>query len=62
MRGGPLFRAALRVWLGSGEVVFRSGLLLANDPTAPGVHLLAKANGSSIRVVAKDGRERLITP
>lgn len=39
-----------------------SGLLLANDATAPGVHLLAQATGSSVRVVNKDGRERLITP
>jgi hypothetical protein len=26
------------------------------------VHLLAKAEGSSVRVANKDGRERLITP
>lgn len=39
-----------------------SGLLLANDATEPGVHILAKAAGSSVRVVNKDGRERVIAP
>jgi hypothetical protein len=50
----------IRVKLGAGKE--GSGLLLANDATEPGVHILAKANGSSIKVVNKDGRERLITP
>ena len=40
----------------------RVGLLLANDATEPGVHILAKAEGSSIRVVNKDGRQRVIAP
>ena len=39
-----------------------SGLLLANDATEPGVHLLATSKGSSIRVVNDNGRERLIAP
>ena len=39
-----------------------SGLLLANDATEPGVHLLAKAAGSSLRLVNKDGREQVIVP
>jgi hypothetical protein len=39
-----------------------SGLLLANDATEPGIHLLAGARGSSIRVANKDGREQVITP
>jgi hypothetical protein len=50
----------IRVKLGAGKE--GSGLLLANDATEPGVHILAKANGSSIKVVNKDGRERLIAP
>ena len=53
-------RGTIRVKLGADED--GSGLLLANDATEPGVHLLAKAAGSSVRLVNKDGRERLITP
>jgi hypothetical protein len=50
----------IRVKLGAGTE--GSGLLLANDATEPGVHLLATSKGSSVRVVSRDGRERLITP
>jgi hypothetical protein len=50
----------IRVKLGAGSD--GSGLLLANDATEPGVHLLATSKGSSIRVVNGDGRERLIAP
>jgi hypothetical protein len=39
-----------------------SGLLLANDATEPGVHLLATAAGSSLKLANKDGRERVIVP
>ena len=39
-----------------------SGLVLINDATEPGVHLLAKATGSSLKLANKDGRERIITP
>jgi hypothetical protein len=53
-------RGTIRVKLGAGTD--GSGLLLANDATAPGVHLLATREGSSVRVVNKDGRERLIAP
>jgi hypothetical protein len=53
-------RGTIRVKLGANHE--GSGLLLANDATEPGVHLLAKATGSSMRVVNKDGRERLVTP
>lgn len=53
-------QGTIRVKLGAGKE--GSGLLLANDATEPGVHILAKATGSSIRVVNKDGRERLIAP
>ena len=50
----------IRVKLGADQK--GSGLLLANDATEPGVHLLAKAEGSSVRVANKDGRERVVTP
>lgn len=53
-------QGTIRVKLGAGKD--GSGLLLANDATEPGVHLLAKAQGSSVRVVNKDGRERVIAP
>ena len=53
-------RGTIRVKLGAAED--GSGLLLANDATEPGVHILAKAAGSSVRVVNKDGRERVIAP
>ena len=53
-------RGTIRVKLGADEE--GSGLLLVNDATEPGVHLLAKAAGSSVKVANKDGRQRLITP
>jgi hypothetical protein len=53
-------QGTIRVKLGAGQE--GSGLLLTNDATEPGVHLLAKAAGSSVRVVNKDGRERVIAP
>jgi hypothetical protein len=53
-------RGTIRVKLGANEE--GSGLLLANDATEPGIHLLAKASGSSMKVANKDGRERLIIP
>jgi hypothetical protein len=53
-------QGTIRVKLGAGRD--GSGLLLANDATEPGVHLLAKTDGSTIRVVNKDGRERVIAP
>jgi hypothetical protein len=50
----------IRVKLGAGKD--GSGLLLNNDATEPGVHLLAGRRGSSVRVANKDGRERVVTP
>jgi len=50
----------IRVKLGAGKD--GSGLVLNNDATEPGVHILAKATGSSLRLVNKDGRERLVAP
>ena len=53
-------RGRIRVKLGASED--GSGLVLANDATEPGVHILAKTDGSSLRLANKDGRERVITP
>jgi hypothetical protein len=53
-------RGRIRVKLGASED--GSGLVLENDATEPGVHILAKADGSSLRLANKDGRERVITP
>jgi len=53
-------QGTIRVKLGAGKG--GSGLLLANDASEPGVHILATAKGSSIRVANKDGRERRIAP
>ena len=39
-----------------------SGLALLNDATEPGVHLLAKSEGGSMRLTNKDGHERVIVP
>lgn len=50
----------IRVKMGAGKD--GSGLLLANDATEPGVHILAKSEGSSLRLANKDGREQIITP
>ena len=53
-------RGTIRVKLGASKD--GSGLLLANDATEPGIHLLAKPDGSSLKVANKDGRSRIITP
>jgi hypothetical protein len=50
----------VRVKLGADED--GSGLLLANDATEPGVHILADSTGSSLKLVDKSGRETLIAP
>ena len=53
-------QGTIRVKLGAAED--GSGLLLANDATEPGVHILAKAAGSSLKLADKDGRTRILTP
>jgi hypothetical protein len=53
-------RGTIRVKLAAGED--GSGMLLANQATAPGVHLLAKPAGTSIRLVSADGKELLLQP
>jgi hypothetical protein len=51
---------AVRVKLGASEK--GSGLLLANDYTEPGVHILAQDGGASLTLRNKDGRQQLIKP
>lgn len=53
-------QGTIRVKLGADRA--GSGLVLNNDATEPGVHIIAKATGSTIRLANKDGRERIITP
>jgi hypothetical protein len=53
-------QGTIRVKLGADKE--GSGLVLNNDATEPGVHLVARATGSSLRLVNKDGRERTLTP
>ncbi|HEU4682062.1 MAG TPA: hypothetical protein VFS51_09965 [Gemmatimonadales bacterium] len=53
-------KGTIRVKLGADKD--GSGLLLANDATEPGVHILAKAEGSSLKLRNKDGRERTVRP
>ena len=50
----------IRVKLGAAQD--GSGLVLLNDATEPGVHILAKDTGSSLKVKNKDGMERSFTP
>lgn len=50
----------IRVKLGADED--GSGLLLANDATEPGVHILADNAGGTLKLADKDGRETLIRP
>jgi hypothetical protein len=50
----------IRVKLGAGRD--GSGLLLSNDATEPGVHILATGAGSSLKLKNKDGRETVIAP
>jgi hypothetical protein len=53
-------QGTIRVKLGAAED--GSGLLLANDATEPGVHILAKAAGSSLKLADKNGRTRILRP
>jgi hypothetical protein len=53
-------KGQIRVKLGANAE--GSALLLANDAAEPGVHLLARAEGTGIRLANKDGRARVVTP
>ena len=50
----------IRVKLGASED--GSGLLLANDLTEPGVHILSKSSGTSLMLQSRDGQQRVIRP
>jgi hypothetical protein len=50
----------IRVKLGAGAD--GSGLLLANDATEPGVHILATSTGSSLTLTDRSGRQRVVAP
>ena len=39
-----------------------SGIVLLNDSTEVGVHLLAKDSGSSVTIVDKNGKQKVIEP
>jgi hypothetical protein len=50
----------IRVKLGAGSD--GSGLLLANDMTAPGIHMLATAKATSVTLKNQSGNEKVISP
>jgi hypothetical protein len=50
----------IRVKLGASKD--GSALLLLNDSTEPGIHALAKTNGTSIALINKNGLKKMITP
>jgi hypothetical protein len=53
-------QGTIRVKLGASET--GSGLVLLNDATEPGLHALAKDKGTTLTLVNKDGRKRVVAP
>jgi hypothetical protein len=53
-------QGTIRVKLGASEK--GSGLLLANDATEPGIHMLATDTGTSLTLTGKDGKQHVIDP
>jgi hypothetical protein len=53
-------KGTIRVKLGASAD--GAGLVLLHDATEPGVQILAKTVGSSVKLKNKDGRERVIAP
>ena len=53
-------KGTIRVKLGASED--GSALLLLNDSTSPGIHALAKSNGTTFTLINNDGRKRVIEP
>jgi hypothetical protein len=53
-------RGTIRVKLGASES--GSGLVLLNDATEPGLHALAKSQGTSLTLINKDGQKRVLAP
>jgi hypothetical protein len=63
--GGVVFRLrdeneTIRVKLGASSE--GSGLVLINDQTQPGVHILTDQNGSSLTLMKEDGSKEVIMP
>ena len=53
-------KGTIRVKLGASED--GSALLLLNDSTNPGIHALAKSNGTTMTLINKDAQKRVIEP
>ena len=53
-------KGTIRVKLGAGED--GSGFLLNNQKTEPGIHMLAKPEGSTIRLANPGGKELILQP
>jgi hypothetical protein len=53
-------QGTIRVKLGASEE--GSGLVLLNDATEPGIHALAKGRGTTLTLINKDGRKRVLSP
>jgi hypothetical protein len=51
---------AIRVKLGAAED--GSGLLLADETTEPGVHILVKPTGATLTLTGKDGQQQVLKP
>jgi hypothetical protein len=51
---------AIRVKLGAAED--GSGLLLADESTEPGVHILVKPTGATLTLTGKDGQQQVLRP
>jgi aerobic-type carbon monoxide dehydrogenase small subunit (CoxS/CutS family) len=49
-------QGTIRIKMGAGQN--GSGLVLLDDETNPGVHILAKKSGSSITVLSADGKKK----
>lgn len=63
--GGVVFRLrdeneTIRVKLGASAE--GSGLVLINDRTEPGVHIITDQNGSSLTLMEEDGSKEIIRP
>jgi hypothetical protein len=53
-------QGTIRVKLGASKS--GSGLVLLNDATEPGLHALAKSQGTSLTLINKDGQKRVLAP
>ncbi|MGE5811166.1 MAG: hypothetical protein ACM339_06665 [Ignavibacteria bacterium] len=69
LRLEPEGEVILRFFDNKGEIRFKagasekgSGLLLINNLTNPGVQIIAKDIGTSLKLIDKNGKEKLIEP